>query len=117
MLDDVHARAGDARAGREEVLDEPPSERLDLVDRMLLGQRVDGVAHRVGSEQAGVVSLDVRGVEVALEPDVDREVAQVVAVGPARDLDEADLGLSVAGLDSERSTSVSSLDMCCIQTG
>ena len=73
------------RPGREEVLDEPPSERLDVVDRMLLRERIDGVAHRVGGEQAGVVSLDVRGVEVALEPDVDREVAQVVAVTARRE--------------------------------
>ena len=81
VLDDVHARARHARPGREEVLDEPPPERLDLVDRMFLRKRIDRVAHRVGGEQAGVVSLDVRGVEVALEPDVDREIAQLVAVG------------------------------------
>ena len=98
VLDDVHARARNARPGREEVLDEPPSERLDVIDRMLLGQRVDRVAHGVGGKQAGVVSLDVGGLEVALELDVDREIAQVVAVGPARDLDEANLGLPVPGL-------------------
>ena len=79
------------------MLDEPRAERLDVLDRMLLGQRVHHVAHRVGGQQAGVVSIDVRGLEVALEPHVDGEVAQVVAAGPARDLDQADLGLSVPG--------------------
>ena len=75
VLDDVHARARYTRPRCEEVLDEPPSERLDGVDRILLRERIDRVAHRVGGKQAGVVSRGVRGVEVALEPDVDREIA------------------------------------------
>ena len=110
VLDDVHARACDGRPCGEEMLDEPPPERFDGVDRILLGKRIDRVAHRVGGEQAGVVPLGVRGVEVALESDVDREIAEVVSAGPARDLDETDLGLSVPGpTENDRHSSAPSI--------
>ena len=80
------------------MLDQPQPERLDVIDRVLLGQRIDRVAHGVGGQQAGVVPLDVGGLKLALELDADREIAQIVSVGPARDVDQANLGLSVPGL-------------------
>ena len=74
----TRARVTPGPAARKCSTSRSPNDSI-VVDRMLLGERVDRVAHRVGGEQAGVVPVDVRGVEVALEPDVDREVAQVVA--------------------------------------
>jgi len=74
MLDDVHSRARHAGSDGDEVLDQAQREGFDLVDRTLLGQRVDGVAHRVGRQQSGVVPIDVGGLELALQRDVDAQV-------------------------------------------
>src|SRR4029078_4408245 len=81
----------------EEVLDKAHAEALEVPDVVVaLRERVDGVAHRVGREQTGVFARRVRGGEVALERHVDRQVAEVVAIGAARDLHEANARLAVA---------------------
>jgi hypothetical protein len=96
VLGQADPGAGHARRGGEEALREAHAEALDVGHVVVaLGQRVDRVAHRVGGEHPGVVARDVRGREVALERDVDREVGEVVAVGPARDLHEAHARLAV----------------------
>ncbi len=119
MCCQAHPRPGHARPGREEVLDQADAEPLGVVEVVVaLGECVDGVAHRVGREQAGVVARGVRGGEVALERHVDRQVADVVAVGPARDLYEAHarLAVAVAAQDGGHGR-FSSLGRCCSRTG
>ena len=58
--------------------------RLRLADRFARRQRVDRVLHRVGRQHVAVVAVGVRLVVVALEPDRDGQVAQVVAIAAAR---------------------------------
>ena len=65
------------------------------LQRVLGGEGVDDVAHRVGGRQAGVVAVDVDRLEVPAQGDVGGQVAQQVALRAARDLDDADLGLAV----------------------
>ena len=65
------------------------------VQRVVGRERVDDVAHRVRGGQAGVVALDVDGVEVARQLDLGGEVAQHVALRAALELEDAHLGLAV----------------------
>jgi hypothetical protein len=93
---DGDARAGDLVAARQEVLGEPGRELLARPERTFGGEAVDGVAHRVGGEDLGVVAGDVRHRELAGEPQRDGEVAQrVAAAGAALDLDQPHALLAV----------------------
>ena len=93
MLADPHARLVDGVVG-DPVVHDRGGEAGQGVERVLGGERVDDVAHRVGRGQAGVVAA-VDGLEVAAQRDVDGQVAQRVALAPADDLDDADLRLAV----------------------
>ena len=71
-------------------------ERLDVVDRILPRQRVDGVLHRVGREARPVVAVDVDRVERAFELDVDRQIDELVRIAGPPHLHQADPRLAVA---------------------
>ena len=94
VLADRDRRALD-RLGLDEVRREPARERLDRPVQVLGRERVDGVLHRVGRDDEGVVAGGERGVEAALERDVDGQVADAVD-RPADDPDEPDRLLAVA---------------------
>ena len=84
---------------------EEKPERLWLADRMLRGQRIHGVLHRVGRQDVAVVAVRVRLVVLALEPDRDGEILEVVAIAVARHLDEPDARFSVGSLSEHVSRS------------
>jgi hypothetical protein len=90
LLADRDGRGGHPPVA-EEVLDERRAERRERVQRVIGGEPVDDVAHRVGGHQAGVVVARVRSFEVALEHDVDGQVAQAVPLRAASELDQAHL--------------------------
>ncbi len=94
VLADRDRRALD-RLGLDEVRREPARERLDRPVQMLGREGVDGVLHRVGGDDERVVAGGERGVEAALQRDVDGEVADTVD-RPANDPDEPDRLLAVA---------------------
>ena len=78
------------RIAVEEMLGEPEAERLGLADRLSRGQRIHRVLHRVGRQHVAVVAVGIGLVVVPFEADRDRQVAQVVTIAAARDLDEPD---------------------------
>ena len=86
------------------------AEAFRVADRFLRRQGVDRVLHRVGRQHRAVVAVGVRLVVVALEADRDGQVAQVVPIGAAPHLDEADARLAIgrlnehAGLRAEHQT-------------
>ena len=84
-----------------EALGDRERVRLDRAREVLGGQRVGRVAHRVGGQQAGVVALHVGGREVALQRDVDLQVAQLVPIGTLEHLDHAHAALAVVVLSED----------------
>ena len=84
QVHEVHGDARDRGPRLEEVGHERLAEGLDVVVEVVLGERVDRVAHRVGGEGLRVVALQVHRLEVALQRHVHVDLAHVVAVGVAR---------------------------------
>ena len=82
----------------EEMARHRRAEVLDRFQRMLSGQRIGDVFHGVGGDDQPVVAARVRAGEIALELDLDRQLADVVAVGQAGDLGQANPRLSVGML-------------------
>jgi len=70
-------------------------ELLDLTDRGLLGEGVDGVLLGVGRDHVGVVAGQVDVGQLAGEGDADVEVLELVAVPVPGDADHARLGLAM----------------------
>ena len=70
-------------------------ERFDVSAGMLSCKCVHGVLHGVGRQHRGVVAQDVRGLEVALEADVDQQILHVVTIATPRQLQEPDARLTV----------------------
>jgi hypothetical protein len=68
---------------------------FDLLRRAVLREGVYGVFHRVGGQNAGVVTLGVSGLEISLEPDRNRQVPDVMPSPVPDELDETDSGFSV----------------------
>ena len=62
---------------------------------MLFRERERDVFHRVGGDDQAVVAAGVRPLEIPLKRDIDRELANVVAIAAARDLRQPDPRLSV----------------------
>ena len=82
----------------EEVAGHRRAEVLDRFQRMLPGQRVGDVLHRVRRDDQAVVADRVRVGEIPFELDLDRQLADLVAVGPAGDLRQPDPRLAVGML-------------------
>src|SRR4028118_911820 len=97
-LGDIDPAGRDGRAGFKEVVHEREPEVLDAPGQVALRQRVDRVAHGVGSQKLGVVPVVVGVVEVALQGDADVQIPDLVDGGVALHLEEADLGLAVVVL-------------------
>ncbi len=72
------------------------AELLDLSGRTLSRHRVDGVLHRIGRKNGGVVPSDVRRFEIPLEAHGDRQIGDVVPLAAARQAHEPDSRLAVA---------------------
>jgi hypothetical protein len=103
LLDDVDAHGQGCGVLLDEVLANGEGELLVVAGGVVAGEGVDGVAHGVGGQNARVVAFGVAGGEVALEGDVDGEVAQLVAVAAAGQLEDADVEFAVAVLtESDR---------------
>ena len=98
LLREVDRHPPDMVARVEEVRRQRHAERLRLPHAVLGRQRVDGVLHGVGRQHAGIVAVDIRGVEIALEPDRHAEVEEIVAILTPVDGHEADAGLAVRRL-------------------
>jgi hypothetical protein len=98
MLGDAYQGALHGRAGLEEVIHQPQPERLDTLREVNLRQRVDGVAHGVRRQKAGVVAPNVRPLEIAFQGDIHGQVPQLVTSHIAPDFDEPDLRLPVVVL-------------------
>ena len=92
LFDSADPDARDRRFG-EKMIGEPERERLDMLDRILPRQRVDGVLHRVGREARPVVAVHVDGLERALELNLDRQVDQLVRIAGTPHLHEPDARL------------------------
>ena len=94
VLADADGRPADLREGQEVGREDRP-ERLDRAGEVLRRQGVDGVLHRVGRDDQGVVAGRVGGREVTFEGDIHGEVTDPVAARIADDLDEPDRLLAV----------------------
>ena len=70
--------------------------------RSARGERVHRVLHRVGRQHRAVVAGRVGLVVVALEPDRERQVAQLMTLRPPRELHEPDPRLSVGRISQHR---------------
>ena len=90
---DPHPRR--PRAAVQKVIAQGQPEVLDVVERVLGGQRVDGVLHRVGGEDALVVPLRVGRREIPFEADAHRDVLELVALRAAADGHQADRLFSI----------------------
>ena len=64
MLGEAYAGALDRETDLNKVPDQLHPEVLDAPDQLVLRQRVDGVAHRIGGDEPSVVALYVSGLEV-----------------------------------------------------
>ena len=101
LLDQADGRPLDVGVMLEEVARQRRAEALDRLERVLLGQRVGDVLHRVRRDDQAVVAGGVRAGEIPFELDLDRQLADVVAVGPARDLRQPDPRLAVGMLGED----------------
>ncbi len=87
---------GDLRISGENVVDELLSVALHGGGLGFARDEVDGVLHRVGGEDLGVVAKSVRGVEVAGEEDLDGPLVEVVVIEVLGEAHEADARFAVA---------------------
>lgn len=95
VLLDPDARAGDVAELAGEVPAEAQREVLDLADRLLLGEGVDGVLLRVGGHHVGVVAGEVGAFEVSPQRGGHGEVAEFVHRTRAPHGDHPDFGFPV----------------------
>ena len=79
----------------EEVAGDHRTEALNRVEHVLVRQSICDVFHRVGGNDETVVTACIRLLKVPLKRDVDRQLADVVAVEPACDFRQLDPRLSV----------------------
>ena len=86
----------------EEVARHRRAEVLDRFQGMLSGQRIRHVFHGVRRDDQAVVAAGVRIGEIAFELDLDRQLADLVAVGQPGDLGQTNPRLSVGMLGRER---------------
>ena len=98
LLDDVDCRPFDVAMMLEKVVSDRAAEIFDRFQGMLLGQRVRHVFHRVGGYDQAVVATGVRTGEVPFELDLDRQLADFVAVRQTRDLGDTNPRLAVGML-------------------
>src|SRR5207253_1507093 len=101
VLGDEDGGGVDVGVAVDEVAAEGPGEAFDVGQRVVAGDGVDGVLHRVGRDDFRVVAVGVGGLEGAFELDVDGELLELVDVGAAGDLGQADLGLAVGVLGED----------------
>ena len=83
MFREIDPHAPQSWIAFQKVFRQQAPERLGLLDRMTCGQRVHRVLHRVGRQHAAIVAIRVGLVVLALEPDGDGEVLQVVPIAVA----------------------------------
>ena len=95
LLGDADERGGNMSVMLEEVAGERGSEFFDRIEDVLLGQGEGDVLHGVGGDDQAVVAAGVGFIEIPLECDIDRELADVVTVVAAGDLGQPDLRLAV----------------------
>ena len=81
LLGQADGRLLDVGMIGEEVAGHRRAEVLDRFQRMLPGQGVGDVLHRVRRDDQAVVAARVRIGEIPFELDLDRQLADVVAVG------------------------------------
>ena len=74
---------------------EGTGERLNARQRMILGQHVHRVLHRVGRDDVAVVAVRVATGEVAFEGDVDADLLQLVPLAVPRDFRQPHVRLAV----------------------
>ena len=75
LLDQADGRPLDVGMMLEEVARQRHAEALDRLQRVLLGQRVGDVLHRVRRDDQAVVAVGVRAGEIPFELDLDRQLA------------------------------------------
>ena len=96
MVTDIDDRTRDVSVVVEKMGCKPATERLDLLDAVILaGESVDGVFHRVGRQAEAVIAFRVNCVEIAFECDIQCEALDLVSVGEACDLHQANTRLTV----------------------
>ncbi len=83
---DAHVRDGGLR---REVFRQPFGERFDVGDRILTGQGIHRVLHRISGQTRTVVAAGVHDFERALELHVEREVDELVRITLPPHLHEA----------------------------
>ena len=98
LLGQADGRLVDVGMIGEEVARHRHAEVLDRFQRMLPGQRVGDVLHRVRRDDQAVVAAGVRIGEIPFELDLDRQLADLVAVGQPGDLGQANPRLAVGML-------------------
>ncbi len=87
---------GDLGVAGEDVVDELLGVGFHAVGFGFARDEVDGVLHRVGGEDFGVVAEGVRGVEVAGEEELDGPLVEVVVGEVLGEAHEADARFAVA---------------------
>jgi hypothetical protein len=80
MFHEIDPHAPQSWIAFEKVLRQQAPERLGLFDRMTRGQRVHRVLHCVGGQHVAIVAIRVGLAVIALEPDGDSDVLQVVPI-------------------------------------
>ncbi len=98
LLGEADGRLFDVGVIGEEVARHRRAEVFDRFQGMLPGQRVGDVFHRVRRDDQAVVAARVRLGEIPFELDLDRQLADLVAVGRAGDLGQANPRLAVGML-------------------
>ena len=95
VLDGFDARERNA-GRRREVPGEPRRERFDVIDRILPGERIHRVLHRIGRQAGRVVTVRVNRLERAFERDAHGQVHDFVRPAPAADLQQPHVRFAVS---------------------
>ena len=102
LLDEADGRLGHLAIGFQEVLGQRHAETLDVRQRMLPGEDVDGILHRVGGDDLAIVAVAVGGVEISFQPHIDAHLDQVVAVCVAGDFRQLNLRFAIGVVRENR---------------
>ncbi len=91
----LYPDAGNLGVACQKMICQPKRESFGRFDRMQFGQGVYRVFHRVGRQHFAIVAFAVCRFEITFQANAEREFLDVVAVGMAGDLQNADALFSI----------------------